>query len=341
MDYLDRYADQLDTHRIRALRAEADRVMDRPYARRFSALLNGIHRRPAEYLSIGKDLVTVGKTTELTPDEQQRLKALLVALIPWRKGPFNFYGNLVDGEWRSDVKWRRLQKLASPALSGRRVLDIGANNLYYLYRIAAEAPEIAVGVDPVTRYRFHAALQQRLAPQLPIAFEPFGLEDLPPYDGFFDTVFCLGIIYHRRDPMRMLEEVHRLLRPGGELYLEGITIEGKGSYAVFPEERYMKAKGYWFLPTAEALTNMVRRSPFGEVEFLGEFPLTPEEQRRTEWSMYESLENFLDPRNPSRTIEGYPAPRRAFLRARRRCTPPAAAPYSPWPRENPRSPSKR
>jgi tRNA (mo5U34)-methyltransferase len=38
-----------------------------------------------------------------------------------------------------------------------------------------------------------------------------------------------------------------------------------------------------------------------------------EEQRRTEWMITESLEQFLDPADHSKTIEGYPAPMRAVL----------------------------
>ena len=42
-----------------------------------------------------------------------------------------------------------------------------------------------------------------------------------------------------------------------------------------------------------------------------------EEQRRTEWMVTESLADFLDPNDPTKTIEGYPAPLRAVLIARK------------------------
>ncbi len=41
-----------------------------------------------------------------------------------------------------------------------------------------------------------------------------------------------------------------------------------------------------------------------------------EEQRKTDWMENESLIDFLDPNDTSKTIEGYPAPLRAILTAK-------------------------
>ena len=40
---------------------------------------------------------------------------------------------------------------------------------------------------------------------------------------------------------------------------------------------------------------------------------TIQEQRRTEWMRFHSLADFLDPENPTLTVEGLPAPRRAIV----------------------------
>jgi len=42
-----------------------------------------------------------------------------------------------------------------------------------------------------------------------------------------------------------------------------------------------------------------------------------DEQRRTGWMTSESLADFLDPDDRSKTVEGYPAPQRAVLVARK------------------------
>jgi tRNA (mo5U34)-methyltransferase len=42
-----------------------------------------------------------------------------------------------------------------------------------------------------------------------------------------------------------------------------------------------------------------------------------DEQRPTAWMRFESLPDFLDPDDPTHTVEGLPAPRRAVLIAKR------------------------
>ena len=40
--------------------------------------------------------------------------------------------------------------------------------------------------------------------------------------------------------------------------------------------------------------------------------LQTEEQRPSKWAPIKSLENFLDPDDPTKTIEGHPAPKNLF-----------------------------
>jgi len=44
---------------------------------------------------------------------------------------------------------------------------------------------------------------------------------------------------------------------------------------------------------------------------------TLEEQRKTEWILGESLDDFLDKADINKTVEGYPSPRRVYIKARR------------------------
>lgn len=39
------------------------------------------------------------------------------------------------------------------------------------------------------------------------------------------------------------------------------------------------------------------------------------EQRKTEWMIFESYDDFIHPEDPTLTIEGYPAPWRVFFSA--------------------------
>ncbi|MEF3191212.1 MAG: DUF1698 domain-containing protein, partial [Campylobacterales bacterium] len=74
----------------------------------------------------------------------------------------------------------------------------------------------------------------------------------------------------------------------------------------------------YFIPTIAALRNWLTRSGFVDIKVLATKPTDTTEQRKTEWINGQSLEDFLDPIDPSKTIEGYPAPRRVYIQARRK-----------------------
>jgi len=44
--------------------------------------------------------------------------------------------------------------------------------------------------------------------------------------------------------------------------------------------------------------------------------MSSQEQRRTEWMVFESYEDFIDTSDPALTVEGYPAPVRIFVKGR-------------------------
>jgi SAM-dependent methyltransferase len=45
------------------------------------------------------------------------------------------------------------------------------------------------------------------------------LDEIPVEDGFFDTIICNAVLEHVEDPDGVLNEFHRVCRPGGLLYL--------------------------------------------------------------------------------------------------------------------------
>jgi len=72
------------------------------------------------------------------------------------------------------------------------------------------------------------------------------------------------------------------------------------------------------VPTGACLVNWVTRSGFREVRLFCEHAMSSAEQRRTAWMDFESYEDFIDKDNQALTVEGYPAPRRIFLKAVKR-----------------------
>ncbi len=237
---------------------------------------------------------------------------LLMQLAPWRKGPFDVCGVHIDAEWRSDRKWRRFENVIAP-LAGRRVLDVGCGNGYYVLRMAEAGASAVLGIDPSLLYimQFLAVTAHR--DPLPAAVLPLRLEELPGACCVFDTTFSMGVLYHQRSPIEHLRRLRATLRPGGELLLETIFIPGDESYACTPADRFARMKNVWLLPTLAELETWLRRTGFRDIEIVATSVTTSEEQRSTEWMPFESLAEALDPDDPGRTVEGWPAPRRVVV----------------------------
>lgn len=254
--------------------------------------------------------MTIAKPADWDIDEAE-LKQNLMAFKPWRKGPWHHLGIGIDTEWRSDWKWERIAPHVSD-LTGRNVLDIGTGNGYFLYRMLGAGANMAVGIDPTRIFLYQFEVAQQLLPANGAHLLPLRSEHLPAFKAF-DTVFCLGVLYHRRSPVDHIQELMSYLRPGGELVLETLVVPGDEYTMLVPEDRYAKMANVWFLPSTAALENLLRRVGFKDVRTVDVNKTSLDEQQATEWMTFHSLEQFLDPDNPELTAEGYPAPLRATL----------------------------
>ncbi len=255
--------------------------------------------------------VQLGQVGEMPADQIALLRNSLEALIPWRKGPFDLFGINLDTEWRSDFKWARIQKHLK--LESRTVLDIGCGNGYHLWRMLAQQPERLVGIDPSPRFvvQFYM-LKHYYRGHTPIDLLPLRSEDMPK-QALFDTLLSMGVLYHRKSPIDHLEEARRLLKPGGQLLLETLTLEGDENSVLVPRNRYAMMRNVWFIPSELLLQRMLERAGFNQVELVDTSVTTTDEQRRTDWMRFHSLADFLHPDDISKTREGYPRPRRSVM----------------------------
>ena len=232
-------------------------------------------------------------------------------MMPWRKGPFDLFGLFIDTEWQSFMKYNLLRPHFD--LKGKRVADIGCNNGYYLFRMQEDAPESLVGFDPSALYKTQFDFINHFA-KTRIVYELLGVEHLPMYETKFDTIFCLGVLYHRSDPVAMLKQLYKGLDSRGEVYLDTFMIDGDAEICLTPAGAYSKIPNIYFVPTVPALRNWCLRAGFTGFAVLETSVTTPQEQRKTDWIEGQSLEDFLDPADPSKTVEGYPAPKRVYIR---------------------------
>jgi len=319
LDYLLPYKELIDFKFLSELKVDRDTWIDRKSNTDLKAILDRMPSLDSTHVDLSQDEVIIGKEDDVDSKTREQIIDLAKDLIPWRKGPFKLFGESIDAEWRSDFKWNRLKEHVD-CLTDKRVLDIGCNNGYFLFKMAEQNPELLLGIDPVVPCETQFKFLQHFANIPNMHFEMFGVEHLNSFKKMFDVIFSMGIIYHHRHPLEQLINIREALVPGGQAIIETIGIPGDGSYALFPEDRYAKMRNVFFVPTLSCFINWLKKAKFIDVEVVAATPLTADEQRLTKWCPppNQSLENFLDPNDPTKTFEGHPAPMRFCLKARKK-----------------------
>lgn len=257
--------------------------------------------------------VEIGAVDDCDEETRLKLRKPLEDLIPWRKGPYWIHGIHIDTEWRSDWKWERVIPHLAP-LKNRLILDVGCGNGYHCWRMLGEGAQRIIGIDPSPRFvvQFHM-VKQLAGGHYPIDVLPVGIEDLPNKLHAFDTVFSMGVFYHRKSPMDHLRELKEALRSGGQLVLETLVIEGGMGEVLVPEGRYAMMNNVWFIPSCDTMLSWMRKMGFTNPRVVDVCATSTQEQRSTPWMKYHSLPEFLHPENPALTAEGHPAPIRAVF----------------------------
>jgi len=274
-------------------------------------------RYKAAHVDCGGDTVVIGSADAITDDDRQLITTNLKAFMPWRKGPYSVFGIDIDAEWRSEKKWARvLPEL--PDLRDKLVADIGCNNGYYMFRMAASRPKLVLGFEPSVQHYYCFKALNAMAGKKELHIDLLGVEHLNLFESCFDVIFLMGIIYHRPSPIDTLRDILSALQPGGTLIVESQAIPGKEPFALFPDETYAKVPGTYFVPTGSCLCNWMKKAGFIDINLFCSHPMSGSEQRRTDWMTFESFTDFIDPGNPQLTVEGYPAPCRILARGRKK-----------------------
>ena len=291
----------------------------------------------ADSVDLNNAAITIN--TQLSHSERKQTLALLKQLMPWRKGPFQIGSDvikendsddeqnqpiLIDTEWHSDWKWARVAPHLG-SLQGRRVLDVGGGSGYHGWRMAGMGAETVIIVDPSCLFyhqfmairHFVGSADVNTTGSYRAHYIPVPLEALPEHSQLFDTVFSMGVLYHRQSPFEHLQQLRGQLVKGGELVLETLVIDGDANTVLVPHDRYAQMNNVYFLPSVDALIGWLEKVGFTEVRCVDVDVTTVKEQRATQWMTYQSLSDFLDFNDYSKTIEGYPAPKRATIIAKR------------------------
>jgi len=247
--------------------------------------------------------------------DPETLRETLMVLHPWRKGPLCLGGVRIETEWRSDWKWERVAPHID--LTGHRVLDIGSGNGYFGLRMLGAGAQCVIGIDPTILFVMQWQACRHFSGEIPNYVLPLGIEDLPAIPVELDTVFSMGVLYHRKDPLHHLKRIHSLLKNNGTMVLETLVLpKGSEESVLIPPERYARMRNVWAIPGTKRLLNWVGEAGFVTAQMVDVTPTTTEEQKSTQWMRFESLEQALHPSDRRRTVEGLPAPVRAIVIAR-------------------------
>lgn len=254
----------------------------------------------------------------------KRIYEIARALMPWRKGPFYLFNLHIDSEWQSFMKWQLIAPYLN--LAHRHIADVGCNNGYYMFEMILHSKEFGImqdslpasitGFDPSGLFKCQFDFINHFASKN-IYYELLGIEDLElfchAHERVFDVIFCLGVLYHRYDPINALKILYRCLAKGGEVVLDTLIFQRDEEICLAPSSSYAKMSNVYFIPTISALMGWCERAKFHKVEILGIKPTTTQEQRASAWIQGESLQNFLNA-SKTCTVEGYQAPVRAYFK---------------------------
>lgn len=171
---------------------------------------------------------------------------------------------------------------------GKKLLDVGCGLGNDLTRFARGGSAV-VGVDLASRAieLATANFEQR---GLHGTFAVMNGEALQFPDASFDVVYCHTVLHFTPDPARMVKEIHRVLRPGGEAILMTVN---RNSW-LFRLQRLMKVEiDYPDSPVFRKFTISEFRellSPFGKIEIIPErFPVATKVHKGLKGRLFNAL----------------------------------------------------
>jgi len=206
---------------------------------RYREPLDRVRHLRASTVDCTGDSVQIGKKSDLSPQEHEQVLELMRTFIPWRKGPFSVFDISIDAEWQSQRKWNRLLP-ELPDLKDKIIADIGCNNGYYMFRMAAHQPKLVLGFEPYVQHYYTFSALNTFAGLDNLCIDLLGIEHLPLFPNVFDVIFCLGILYHRPSPIDSLRDLHTALKPGGCLLIESQAINAEQPLPCFPGQPMQK-----------------------------------------------------------------------------------------------------
>jgi SAM-dependent methyltransferase len=182
---------------------------------------------------------------ELSP--ASRLGPLVARLLPKRR----FYAD------------RAVRNLEAPRGRPRRLLDVGCGEGGFLAEMR-KAGWAVEGLEPDPEAAAVAS-----AAGIPVEIAPIEAASFDP--GSFDAITMNHVIEHFHEPMEALRRCHRLLQPGGTLWIATPNLESRGHAIFGPDWVGLDPPRHLVLFTRSSLARAVEDAGFKRVTFAQDY----------------------------------------------------------------------
>ncbi|MEV4622804.1 class I SAM-dependent methyltransferase [Asanoa sp. NPDC049573] len=143
-------------------------------------------------------------------------------LIPEMEGPMARWYAKQRGSAPQLAGYRRqAAALAADLPAGATVLEVAPGPGYFSIELARLGFKVS-GLD-VSHTFVELATERARAEGVPVAFRQGDVAALPFADDSFDVVVCQAAFKNFVDPVRALDEIHRVLRPGGVAIIQDLN----------------------------------------------------------------------------------------------------------------------
>ena len=193
-----------------------------------------------------------------------------------RTAPAHFLGDFPA------IKWERFAHMLPQDLTGKSVLDIGCNAGFYSFEMKRRGASRVLGIDFDDYYLNQARFAARVLGHQDVEFRRMTVYDVGALGERFDVVLLLGLIYHLRHPLLVLDLVHEhvardllvyqsLQRGSAEIepvqpdydFWETEVFERPGYPRLhFIEDKYSHDETNWWVPNAACSAAMLRSAGF-------------------------------------------------------------------------------
>jgi 2-polyprenyl-6-hydroxyphenyl methylase / 3-demethylubiquinone-9 3-methyltransferase len=152
-------------------------------------------------------------------------------MLPMRNDQ-SMYHTYAAGWWTGRHRWlRTMHNLVPPRLKcfdgivkdwrGMSVLDLGCGGGFMAEALVRRGAKV-IGIDP-SAPAIQAAREHAKAEGLDIDYRVASGENLPVPDGSLACVVAVDVLEHVADPALVLDEIRRVLKPGGMLLFDTIN----------------------------------------------------------------------------------------------------------------------